>query len=56
MLGALVTTSRELQEKVIPLLDNLTCQLLALCESLSLYNVHLFAQFLFTVFPFYNSS
>ena len=32
MLGALVTTSRELQEKVIPLLDNLTCQLIALCE------------------------
>lgn len=35
MLGALVTTSRDLQLKVIPLLDNLTCQLLALCEYLS---------------------
>ena len=36
MLGALVTSSQELQEKVTPLLDNLTCQLLALCECLHL--------------------
>ena len=35
MLGALVTAGRDLQEKVTPLLDNLTCQLLALCEYIS---------------------
>ena len=40
MLGALVTAGRDLQEKVTPLLDNLTCQLLALCEYLGLSLYH----------------
>lgn len=34
MLGALIVASPELQQKAIPLLDNLTCQLLALCKLL----------------------
>ena len=32
MLGSLVTASPAVQEKAAPLLDNLTCQLLALCK------------------------
>ena len=35
MLGTLVTTPPDLQEKATPLLNNLTCQLLALCETIS---------------------